>query len=311
MPRSGSSIAAEGVEHGTNLFSQLMSQRRQLDQQWQEHLHNLELKRSQEQRAQELFPIELQQMLHNMQLQHQQEQRAQEESPVNMAYKNAMIQNFMHKNGPNPYKEEKQKLDLDLVKAKIDELRRNPTQKETPEERRAAELELHKQKRQVTQGEPGKLTTPVISGIQKSIVAIDTILPLLRDLEKEKIPSAIFGGLTPGQKNLVESMQNLGIDELSSIFNLPKDKLTTQKLEQMVSRQRFESERDYKKRLAGLIKRIEHKRHLNTQTLKEGKVNLEDTQNNEEMVTVRNKNTGETKQITKKQYAEMTGKPHE
>lgn len=174
---------------------------------------------------------------------------------------------------------------------------------EDPEDVDARKLNLHKSKKEYDkeQAENTPLdipTAPTLNQAQSTIIATNTVLPLMYDILEEEIPGKWTGRLTPTKKAFVDAMANLNQDELMAIFSLPKDKETGHKIEQMVTRQSGESEEGFKKRFEYLIDRVLHKRELSNDVISNKKVKIVNDPREQKY----------TKLHTKK---ESTGKPHD
>lgn len=121
------------------------------------------------------------------------------------------------------------------------------------------------------------LTEPVRTQAQKTLIAAQSTLGLLDELIKEDVPGAIKGKFTVDQKAIADSLSNLTADDLMTIFNLPKDKHSTELVEQMTKKQFMESDSSFKKRLKQLKTRIEKKVNETKSILNTGNVNQHDT----------------------------------
>lgn len=274
-------INRSGLFEGLLYGNKERQARQQMAQDWQIHLQNAQIRKLQEQRLAE-------ELLMNKELHPYAVRKAQQEESLYPWQQDYLQAQIADKKASAEARGKEHPLKARALEAKIkaEEAKAKSYQyKETPEQKREAarrEFEYREKVKAENKNTPSnKLTTPLKTNIQKSILAVDTIYPLMQDIAKEEVPSAIFGKLTPNQQALVNAMSNLGIDELSSIFSLSKDQLTTHKLEQMVSRQPFESEDAFKKRFGYLMKRIAHKRELGVKALKSGEISLDAIEENE------------------------------
>ena len=135
---------------------------------------------------------------------------------------------------------------------------------QTPEQKKKDALDLFKEKEDIKAAAKEKEslfapTKAVQNQAQKTIIAVNTIKPLLNDLRKIAVPGKFEGNFKPAKKAFAESIQGLGVDEFQSIFNLAKNEHSTKLVEKLVDRRFRESLTDYRARLDDLFERIMHK----------------------------------------------------
>lgn len=281
-------------------------QQQQMQQAWKQHMQNLAIRQQQEKRAADLHPFaisaaENQQKLFPYQLESMQ---AQTESARALANTRKRKMDFMEQlfgGGLGPqgmqspvggggYTPEQ------IAAAKA--LYGIDLNIETPEMKKQRELDTFQQKEDYKNEQKKNLdrTIPTEStrtANQKVITSVNTVLPVLDDLMKEEVPGTIGGFFQRDKSSASNALTNLAVDELMTIFNLPKDQHSTKLAEEMVRRQFGESLPAYRKRLNSLKQRVVHRRQSALELLEGGKVKSEDSHSQSSSKKRFNPETGE------------------
>lgn len=264
VPTMGDALL-QGSQIGNTLFNQMMQpkiqkaqlqqQQAQLQQQWRQHLENIAIKKQQEQRLGEAATREAE--LH----------------PWEKVFRENRANNERLKYSP-----EEQQAKLDLVKAKTEHEQaktnaaKNKQPALTPEQKSEQRLEEFRRKEDIKNEKKKNEdlfapTKPIQNQAQKTILAINTVKPLLEDLINLAVPGEFEKKFKPAQAAFSEMLQNLGTEEFQSIFNLPKDQHSVKLVEKMVNRRMFESLDDYRTRLRDLYRRVMHKGQMSNDVL--------------------------------------------
>lgn len=123
-------------------------------------------------------------------------------------------------------------------------------------------------------GEDGiPLTNAVITQHQKTISAIDNVIPTLEEIkEKSNFPITNLGALrsTGGSRDYADYQSLVGesLDKLMSAFNLPRQKESIETVRHMVERRSGETVSDYKNRISSLIKKLEKQKNYSASEIK-------------------------------------------
>lgn len=262
MPSNDRSGLFQGLLQG----NQAQNQKNQLQQQWMQHLQDMEIKRigqqiQQQQQDRLAKQFSMQEQLHPFNLQELQNKIAQQQASSTQSAQEA------------PLNLDKLKAQIDAQKALAEQRRNNPYSKQTPEEKKKSQLDLYREKEKIKQEmkpdqdlfSPTKQTQ---NQAQKTILAINTIKPLMEDLIALAVPGKFEQNFKPAKAAFANMLQNLGTEEFQAIFNLPKDQHSVKMVEKMVDRRLFEGLDDYKNRLKDLYARVMHKGQMMNNVLK-------------------------------------------
>lgn len=243
---------------GGGLFQALIQRQQtqhanqQLAQQWQRHLQDIEMQKAQQE------------------IQKQQQARLTEQFNLEKQYHPYKISSLQNAEAQAP-------LELEALKAKIMAMQNLAAQR-TPEyaaqqealkqqkdeEKRNQQLQDFEKKEKIKAQNKGEQdlfapTKTIQNQAQKTIIAINTVKPLLEDLMNATVPGKFEKNFKPAKAAYASMLQGLGTEEFQSIFNLPKDQHSVKLAESMVDRKMFESLDDYRSRLKDLFGRIMHK----------------------------------------------------
>lgn len=305
MPEHGGNALQRGVESGTTMFSNLLGrglQQAQMRQAWQEHLHNLEIQRQQQARlaeahqlAKELHPFQvraLERTEQNAPLEldllkariNAQNQLAAQRSPEYLKKQYEALNQAFGQSSPNNGQVTAPSQDMimrGLMKKQLGFDPFAPTEEQKKENR----LNEFKEKEAIKEENKARLksnedlftpTKQMINQAQKTILAINTIKPLLEDLMKTTtVPGKFEEKFKPAKKAFATMLQNLGTEEFQSVFSLPKDQHSVKMVEEMVDRVMFESPEEYRARINDLYKRVMHKGKASHDMLANKKVSFD------------------------------------
>lgn len=261
LPGFNGSGLLEGLMAGRKMQAQRLQgqqNQQQLEQQWQQHLHNLAVREQQQARLAEQFAMEQELHPYLLQAAQQNAQYGQQERPLQL---------------------DKLRAQIDSERARAEKARREPSSYRTPEEKREADLQLFRDKEAIKKqmkGEadltaPTKATTTLNQGI---VNAANNILPQIKELEKFDVPHQSFNKLSPTQQQKYLGITNSIADGLMSAYALPRTDQSLHMVKQMVQRGNWESLAGYKKRLKELTKEVEDRRDAASNVLNRGKVKI-------------------------------------
>lgn len=124
--------------------------------------------------------------------------------------------------------------------------------------------------------EHSEATKPTITAAQRQVSASNTVLPIFDEILRTDIPGYGLGAFSPDQQALVDTMSGLMLDEMMTIFNLPKVRESVETVKQMVTRQPTESDEAFKKRLSWVRDRIKHRQESSNKILTSKTVKIEE-----------------------------------
>ena len=232
LPGNGAEYLQKGVESGTNLWQQLLGQG---------------LK-------QQAMQQEWQQHLRNAAIREQQEERLRALQPWQMEALRLKVENLKNQESLSPEQKRAQRME---------EFR----EKEDYKAKQRAETKAQKKEEDYF-----KPTNQVITQAQKSIIAINTIEPLLKDLIDISVPGVFEKKFKPAKAAFASNIQGLGVDEFQTIFGLAKNEHSTKLVENLVDRKFGENLDEYKKRIEYLYERVMHKGQMQNDVLQNKKV---------------------------------------
>lgn len=312
-----------GLFKGLLYGHQMQQNKAQLAQQWQQHLNNLEIQRQQQERlAQEhamnqaLHPYKLMaaqqaQLLGPLNMQLLQERIRAQQALVNQRspeYAKQEIQNILNmfssgeggEPSQNPNAPTKEQIIRGIFKKKLGYDLFAPTE----EQKAAQRLEEFKQKEEIKKRNKGEidLTAPTkatITANQAVINSANNIIPQVEHLKKISLPNPISGQFTsPNDFANYEAVTNSIADGLMAAFGWPKTDQALQMAKQLVKRKPLEKESSYHNRLSGLISELKQRRENANNILTGSKVKPHTNEESGQMITIRNKRTGQTETVS-------------
>lgn len=260
MPGIGGDFTS-GLNTGANLFQQLIApriQQAQLQQQWQQHLNNLAIQQQQQERLA------------------QAEARNAELHPWKRLFEQTRAENESKKYSP-----EKQKLETDAIRAKIDELNsraaknRDTAPALTPEEKRAQRISEFREKEKI-KGENKRnadlteLTPASRTKYQEIVREVNSIMPVMKELVEQG------GEKFTGFKS-ANDLKYLGkITRIADVYMKAKGWPNTREARhdaiELFKRGFNESPEQYKTRMEDMQNELLHEAGLATSALEGGKV---------------------------------------
>jgi hypothetical protein len=165
-----------------------------------------------------------------------------------------------------------------VLAAKMKKLTGWDPNEQTPEQKRAADIQQFREKEEIKKSMKGEAdlsapTKATITANQSVITAANNIIPQIEQLKKMEIPYAGSGAITsPDKYAKYEAQSNAIADGLMAAFGWPKTDQALQMAKQMVKRKPLESETSYKARLNEVIGELKHRRTSAHELLSNSKV---------------------------------------
>jgi hypothetical protein len=278
-----------GVNTGGGLYSRIMQPILEREQQ---EIRKRQLEEQKRQFAEQ------------MGLRREQFSRSGQNMDLQRAILGEQLQNLQHKNDPNW--EMNNFINFSKKLGGIENIKSNPLlrglakrmygidlDKETPEERQQAALDLFQQKENIKkQNKGGDVpTNTVLTQNQQALQGINTVLPMLDELINS--PEKIYGrfDFSPSKKAAYNAKTSGMIDTLVAAQSLPKVQASIDLVEQQIRRATNEGDDAYIERLKDLKKDLILRREKSESLLKTRKVNtgkLEDFSHmsNEELMKI-------------------------
>jgi hypothetical protein len=123
---------------------------------------------------------------------------------------------------------------------------------QTSEEKIAQELEIYRRKKQL-EGSMEIPTSATVTANQKTIAAIDNVLPIIKELKEMQVPDQVLGKYFSRNKQAsYKGKVGESIDTLIAALKLPGIKESLHIVEDISGRQPWESRENYNKRLDNL-----------------------------------------------------------
>lgn len=152
-----------------------------------------------------------------------------------------------------------------------------------------------------------ELTKPSITQNQKTVQAIDNVLPQITQLSQMDIPGQAIGKYLHPDKQTDYEAHIAGLtDTLVSALQLPKTNESLALADKMVRQHPLESKDAYNKRIKNLARDLAERRQRHMQSLRSGRVGSESNQeSSERTVTIKDDETGEVMTVPISQARSM------